>query len=57
MNDNFFKTLDEKEKKEYRKWARENYIPGHNISPLWHPVVRAECDLINQEKGEGYGKI
>ena len=47
-----FKTLTEKEKEEYRKWARENYTEGGPIPRIWHPVVQAECALINQESLE-----
>lgn len=51
MEDSFFKKLSPEEEIQFRSWARENYIPGGEISSLWHPVVREECDLINQEKG------
>ena len=45
-----FKTLTEKEKEEYRKWARENYERFSEISGVWHPVVQAECVKMNEEK-------
>ena len=49
----FYRQLDEKEEKEFRQWARNNYTPGGPIYSLWHPVVRDECDKINHEiKGD-----
>lgn len=33
----------------YEQWARDNYSPGDDIKPIWHPVVRAECELIDRE--------
>ena len=39
-----FRTLTEKEEKEFRMWSRSNYIPGETeINPMWHPVIREEC--------------
>lgn len=32
-----------------RQWARDNYEPGTPINPVWHPVVRHECEAINVE--------
>jgi hypothetical protein len=49
-----FKKLSETEIADYRKWARENYKPMTEIKGIWHPVVQAECVLINsdyEEKG------
>ena len=46
-----FKELDEKEKQEYRDWARGNYKPYTDIKGIWHPVIQAECMKINQETG------
>jgi hypothetical protein len=43
-----FKQLTEEEKREYREWAWENYEPLSEIKGIWHPVVQAECALINQ---------
>lgn len=31
----------------FETWADENYVPGSEISDLWHPVVRARCSAIN----------
>tara|TARA_R110000868_G_scaffold20267_3_gene86027 strand:+ start:258 stop:443 length:186 start_codon:yes stop_codon:yes gene_type:complete len=42
----FFKTLNDEEEKEYRQWAKDNYIIGDSISSAWHPVVVDECMTI-----------
>lgn len=47
MPDAFFKELTPEEERTFRKWAQDNYTPGDWISPLWHPVVRDECEKIN----------
>lgn len=44
-----FRDLNESEVKEFRKWARNNYIVGSNIPIIWHPIVRDECEKINKE--------
>ena len=44
-----FRELDEKQKQEFKQWARDNYTPFAEISGVWHPVVVAECAVINQE--------
>lgn len=49
-NDWMFRKLDSEEEQEFRLWARENYKPGTEIDSLWHPVVRDECEKINQEQ-------
>lgn len=43
----FFRELSPAEEQEFRQWARDNYTPGAEQSPLWHPVVRDECNKIN----------
>lgn len=50
MDDSFFKQLSPEEQEEYRNWAWDNYKLGSKINELWHPVVRAECEIINQKK-------
>ncbi len=45
-----FKDLTPEEVKEYKQWARDNYIPGTQINELWHPVVREECLSMNKER-------
>lgn len=34
---------------DYRKWARENYTPGEEISEAWTDEIRLECAVINEE--------
>ena len=63
-----FKTLTAEETSEFRKWARDNYVPLSPIKGIWHPEVQKECVKINEEnteimnsqfgydKGAGYGK-
>jgi hypothetical protein len=46
-----WRTLKDREEFRFRQWARKNYVPGSQISELWHPVVRAECALMNTEAG------
>lgn len=41
--------LTEKQKQEFREWARENYKPHDPINGLWHPEVQKECVKINEE--------
>ena len=47
MPDHLFKTLSKEEEEEYRLWAIDNYEPGSDVNPVWHPVVRRECERIN----------
>ena len=46
---NMFRLLDQVEQQEFRQWARDNYEPLTPVSDLWHPVVRDECRIINEE--------
>ena len=55
-----FKDLTPEEQKEYRQWARDNYEPGMEVNPVWHPIVRDEIELIKKEQGskdKAYGWI
>jgi len=48
-----FRELDA-EIAEFKQWARDFYISGQAIDrEFWHPVVVAECDLINLEARQG----
>lgn len=47
-----FRELNEDEVLQFRAWARENYEPYSYISELWHPVVKEECEIINQEQDD-----
>jgi hypothetical protein len=45
-----YRRLNVQEEKDFRQWARDNYVPHGPIENLWHPVIKEECDKINQEK-------
>ena len=44
-----FRNLTPDEEDEFRAWARGNYEPREEINPMWHWVVRDECDRINED--------
>jgi len=44
-----FRDLSEKEEKEFRQWARENYTIFDDIKGIWHPVIQDECRIMNQK--------
>ena len=44
-----FKELTQEQTAEFKEWARQNYIPLTEIKGIWHPVIQAECALINDE--------
>lgn len=49
ISDNpMFKSLDVDEVADYKKWARDNYVVGTEINSVWHPVIQAECRLMNE---------
>jgi len=48
-----FRKLSPEEEKDFRKWARDNYLPGSAINAVWHPVVRHECEQMNIERTNG----
>lgn len=43
-----FKDVPEEEYGQWQDWAQMNYIPGEKINPVWHPLVRDECERMNQ---------
>lgn len=45
-----YRALDPDEERRFRQWARDNYKPGSYINPLWHPVVRSECNRMEREE-------
>lgn len=52
MDDGFFRIMStEEERESFRQWARDNYKAGDEISPLWHPIIKDECKLINNKSG------
>ncbi len=44
-----FRSLSPDEEKDFKQWARNNYVVGTPISGVWHIVVQEECVLINRE--------
>ena len=46
---NMFRELDQVEQYTFRLWTRDHYEPFTPVSDLWHPVVRDECRIINEE--------
>jgi len=44
-----FRELNAQDEQEFRQWARENYTAYHEIKGIWHPIVQAECVLMNKE--------
>lgn len=47
-----FRDLDPIQEAEFRQWAIANYTAGQEISELWHPVVRQQCQRINDVASE-----
>ncbi len=50
LPDSLFRKLTHEEEIQFRIWARKNYIPGDEILPIWHPTVRDECRIMNEER-------
>tara|TARA_R110000751_G_scaffold88641_2_gene175049 strand:- start:235 stop:420 length:186 start_codon:yes stop_codon:yes gene_type:complete len=44
-----FRGLDAEEIEKFQRWAWDNYKPGEAIVSYWHPVVRRECERINED--------
>jgi hypothetical protein len=44
-----WRVLSPEEEIEFRQWARNNYTKGFTINSIWHPVVRDECNKMNNE--------
>ena len=57
MEDILFRDLDAQEVEEFKQWAREYYSVGDDVSELWHPIVREECRLMNEEDRDEEGWI
>ena len=49
MDDGFFRYLNEEETEEFKQWARDNHKPGDEVKSVWHPVLRKECQRIDEE--------
>jgi hypothetical protein len=41
---------DEEDEDDYRRWARDNYVPFTEIKSVWHPLVQSECIRINDDE-------
>jgi hypothetical protein len=39
----------EEDEEDYRRWARDNYVPFTEVKSVWHPIVQSECIRINDE--------
>jgi len=44
-----FRELTAEEERSFRQWARDNWRPGDYVDPIWHPVVRDECQKMEKE--------
>lgn len=44
-----FRGLGPAEVADFRAWAREHHAPGDPVNALWHPVIRDECRIIDDE--------
>jgi hypothetical protein len=44
-----YRELTASEKKDFRRWARENHKPGDPINETWHPIVISECAIMDAE--------
>jgi len=44
-----YRDLNKTEVLEFKQWARENYEVGSPINSTWHPIVKAECEIMNSE--------
>jgi hypothetical protein len=58
LPDKFFRNLLPEEIEEFRAWAIKNFRVDEPASPLWHPIVREEWDILQQKadqlRKEGY---
>lgn len=46
-----FRELSPDEDEAFRQWARDNYSPGTDPSPVWHPSVRDEWAKERERHG------
>jgi len=42
-----FRNLSDAEHNSFRQWADDNYVPGTEINPVWHPAVQDRCRELN----------
>ena len=46
--DGVYKRLSPDEEKNFREWARKNYVCFTPIKGVWHPAIQEECVRMNQ---------
>lgn len=46
----FYRKLSTEEEEAFRRWARDNWAPGKECSPVYHPVVREEWARLDNER-------
>ena len=51
-----FRELSKEDQKEFRNWARENYVTFSPTNAAWHPIVRDECGKMNSEAEDALGR-
>ena len=44
-----FRKLNKEDEVKFRKWARKYHTPFSQVNDLWHPTVRDECKVIDEE--------
>lgn len=44
-----YRDLNNKEVKQFKQWARDNYDVKTKINEAWHPTVKNECKLMIKE--------
>ena len=47
--DNMYRDLSDEAKVRFRQWARNNHQAGQDINCTWHPIIRDECRLMDEE--------
>jgi hypothetical protein len=48
MDSSFFRGLTDSEATEFVQWARDNFVPGMEINPCWHPVIQEELKRLQE---------
>jgi hypothetical protein len=56
MKNDCFRIMSKEDAEKFRVWARLNYKVNTEVDYSWHPVVRAECELMNAETLIGKGE-
>lgn len=53
----FFRFLTQEEEEEFKKDARDKYVPYTPIQGYWHPVYQHECVRINEESASQHNLL